>query len=163
MFEVKKAQSNSTNVEYVRIDLSEVENHILNNEPSEILNKSYEKDIISKYFFPISPKAEIVLKKFETKKGKKFKGFSVTLNHIAWTTKEGESVYWPSGAEYDMSFKFKKSYNANQFLRGNMGYSNKPVLYIVFDGGFNSENMYTNPYYLSEESFEYIYKKVNKI
>lgn len=163
MFNVERARSNNTPVEYVRVDLEEVVKFILENKSHDIKEYSHEKDLVSCCSFPLSPKAEIIIRKFETKKSKKFKGFSVSLNHVAWISNEGEPITWLSGSQYDQQVNFQKSWNTNQFLKSNINQSNKHILYIVFDGGFSKDVMYENPYFISEEAFEYIYKREDEM
>lgn len=156
MFTVKKARSNNTEVEFVKVDVKAAIEYMLDKESENIIDKDFNKHIINEYVFPISPKAEIALRKFVTRKKKAIQGYNIMLRHLAFVSeRDGEPIYWPSGIEFNKDGHMKKGFNYGGFRDG---FSKQTEFYIVFDGGFNAENMYKNPYFLSRESFDYIYK-----
>lgn len=160
MFIVQKAKSRINEVEYVEINLKEVEEFVLSQDSTDIFGQFDNNLEKHKYHFPISPKAVIQLAKIVTKKTKKLKKIQVSLIYSAcFSETEQKHIDWISSLSLKPDLSFHIYTNCSR-LSVTHGEDNEEKLFIVFDGGFNSNDMKKEPYFLKEHEFNYIYEKV---
>lgn len=159
IFLVKKARSQNTEVEYIRVDLEKAKRHTFSGiEPDRVTVERTRK--LFRYEVPVNRELMIVLTRETTKHREDFRGLNVKLIYTGWVDMKGREVKWPASLGVNTHWDWVMTTNALRLPAGRG--SDSTVLYFVRDHGlwYCEENRSVRVMILKEHEFNYIYEKV---
>lgn len=152
MFEIKKAYSRTTQVEYSRIKIEEFLSPNFFKKEYLVSASIKENQYIEHYAFPLTHELELSIRKIHTQKTKVLKYIKAS---ILWK----ENSKMNAGFTYEVSTeKISTFHNINIINLTETALSQAKELYYVVSGGFDFKKPSKKVMMMNEETFENIYQ-----